>query len=996
VQIIFSLFFQMTPNNYLFNDLKTPTFTGLQAGSPHCCKQPRKQTGQNRRSLEAKSRRRKKYSEKRREARRLSRCFKRIEGTKILYRQSQLPESAPEEVIEAHLRIMTSNVHSLGNLSGCSSKFQAAFQQAESLNAHVVVITETWLTDATADEKLDIGSYRLISRRDRGSIKAGGGVAVWAHQTVAAWSEDGDDGDGEVLFVSLWTLKGKMTIAGTYRPPGSKIEEEKIEKGLARIMSDTSAPQLTCVCGDLNSHDPNSLNTSMSGLGLKQYVKKGSFARSDKICEMFFANIKPSISHHAAISDHDTIIADFDVGIRVKALNQRRFLEYSKADWNGFRLFVKKNLVIDRLEHYRPDDLALKIDEVLQRAITKFIPSSKEDETEYSSPWWDSDCHKALTELLANPSIESREDYRNVSYNSFCKYRNKMRQKLSKCNLGSRKFWRLIRKLSSISSKSKSRIPALETKDGITTDPLEITNELASHFEKKFVNPMKPKSDVGHEFKVSETMARPQTSIEDFEKVLRSIDLNKAAGSDNISPAVIRSCASELAPVLHCLFNKIVDSGTWPRHWKVGRLVPLHKRGSNKLASNYRPICLLPILSRVCEGFFVAALLDHGISTGFISEVQYAYRPNHSTVHLVLSLIHDVVDGIQMFGSYHLRQEDIVSAFDRVHSALAVSLLECAGVRGKLLSTVRSFMSDRLVYVVNAGHSSFPFVPRCGVPQGSSFGPLIWLYASSPVVRMVVSSAGVRTYVFADDFNHSSESKQQIEKTSSVMSDGCRDCGFLLDDKKRVDTEFKKVAGAESRTSTRVLGIYLDTSLSMCDHIDNIIKSARKNIARIYQARSFLSNTQAKLLYMTHVLPILENGSPILQLMAKPSQLEKLDRIQKSFLRSFPMQLDSLSLRRTVGLYSIFYKISALNIGPMPLRKRWRVKQINLFKSVRLANARNPKPIDISISSNDCAARRRYAKAFESYNNLARGIFPLSPSLNIFKKNLAASLRSLE
>ena len=83
--------------------------------------------------------------------------------------------------------------------------------------------------------------------------------------------------------------------------------------------------------------------------------------------------------------------------------------------------------------------------------------------------------------------------------------------------------------------------------------------------------------------------------------ILNSLNVNKAAGIDNIGPKVLRYCAlSLLKPICH-LFSVSLSTGSIPAQWRTHCVVPIYKSGDKSFVSNYQPVSLLCILSKVLE-----------------------------------------------------------------------------------------------------------------------------------------------------------------------------------------------------------------------------------------------------------------------------------------------------------------------------------------------------------------------------------------------------------
>ena len=92
---------------------------------------------------------------------------------------------------------------------------------------------------------------------------------------------------------------------------------------------------------------------------------------------------------------------------------------------------------------------------------------------------------------------------------------------------------------------------------------------------------------------------------------LRSLDVSKTTGPDEISARLLKETAEQIAPSLTLLYNKSLETGVFPDEWKLGNIVPIHKKDNKDHVENYRPISLLSIISKVLERCVLNRLRDH-------------------------------------------------------------------------------------------------------------------------------------------------------------------------------------------------------------------------------------------------------------------------------------------------------------------------------------------------------------------------------------------------
>ena len=95
------------------------------------------------------------------------------------------------------------------------------------------------------------------------------------------------------------------------------------------------------------------------------------------------------------------------------------------------------------------------------------------------------------------------------------------------------------------------------------------------------------------------------------EKELKSMKRGKAAGHDDIPHGMLKDAASEIAKPLCYLINLSLQTGIVPAEWKIAKVTPIHKSGSTSNLDNYRPISILPVLSKILERAVHKQLSDY-------------------------------------------------------------------------------------------------------------------------------------------------------------------------------------------------------------------------------------------------------------------------------------------------------------------------------------------------------------------------------------------------
>ena len=248
-------------------------------------------------------------------------------------------------------------------------------------------------------------------------------------------------------------------------------------------------------------------------------------------------------------------------------------------------------------------------------------------------------------------------------------------------------------------------------------------------------------------------MPEVNISYEDVVSALSEFNTKKAYGPDGIPPVVLKLCARELAPCLEKLFNLCLSSGSFPSCWKRALIQPVPKKGDPTLPSNYRPIALTSVLSKVFESILNRKIWEHLSSHNLISDRQYGFRKERSTGDLLSLLTDTWASAFEGFGESFAIALYISKAFDRVWHKALISKLPSFGIYPSLCNLISDFLSGRSIAAVVDGHrSSFKSI-NSGVPQGSVLSPTLFLMFINDLLSCTTSS--IHSYADDSTLHHS-------------------------------------------------------------------------------------------------------------------------------------------------------------------------------------------------------------------------------------------------
>ena len=153
--------------------------------------------------------------------------------------------------------------------------------------------------------------------------------------------------------------------------------------------------------------------------------------------------------------------------------------------------------------------------------------------------------------------------------------------------------------------------------------------------------------------------------------LISSLDVNKASGLDKISARMLKGTAPSITPMITALFNMSLSTGIFPDSWKSSLIVPIPKPGDSSNPGNYRPISLLPIVSKLLEKHVYDLLCEHFD----ISDQQWGFQARKSTTNAILSATNEWFIHLENGAEVQAVFFDLQKAFDSVPHCLLIEKL---------------------------------------------------------------------------------------------------------------------------------------------------------------------------------------------------------------------------------------------------------------------------------------------------------------------------------
>ncbi|XP_075159642.1 uncharacterized protein LOC142232836 [Haematobia irritans] len=595
-----------------------------------------------------------------------------------------------------------------------------------------VCVSETWFHPDCNDETYKLNGYRLF-RADRQTN--GGGVAIYLRNTLRCNLIDSSESFQihEHLFLEVLCNDTKILLGCIYRP-NRQVSIEPIISKLESISVEYSDIVIT---GDFNSNvllEKNLVDAMETlNLNLVNSCNPTHFSTTvNTLLDLVFVNNNERVLHYdqlsgSGFSKHDIILLSYDCSI-TSQINTYTYRDFKRINISALECDLSNKCWTPLYFLSTSEEKTRYLTDEIINLYNQHVPLVIKTVTPKLRPWFKED-----TKLL----IEKRDKayrrwkrYKTPSlYKSYKIARNKVVAKVKKDKIlyydnkfnraiGSKQTWKGIQEICGI---KKRTVVSYD----INVDEL---NE-------KFVN--LPIPEIEDNITVQQPLNIDAEQILTFYNVRALISIkSNATGYDDINPKFVKLIAPQILRPLTHVINFNITTSTFPNIWKCSKVIPIEKA-----LKEFRPISILPFLSKVFEKLIHEQIYTHLQNRKLLSNSQSGFRSNHSCLTALVDVSESLRYSLDNNEVSVLILLDHSKSFDSVHyPTLCRKLSDMFAFSDTATRLIASYLKDRQQFTVHQGQSSSSLPLKRGVPQGSILGPLLYTMYSNDLPNVIQHS----------------------------------------------------------------------------------------------------------------------------------------------------------------------------------------------------------------------------------------------------------------
>ena len=755
----------------------------------------------------------------------------------------------------------------------------------------VIALSETWLSAETCELPYISNDYSHIKMfRDN---RRGGGTSLFIHDSCEHHPINELNVSNEYIeciFAELkHTVNSKSTVVGAiYRPPNTDIVS--FLDHLSTILSHQALHSKNIyLMGDFNinllnhsthQHTADFIDMMFQHSLLPMVNRPTRFSNTtNTLIDCLFTN---NTEVHSSLTG--ILLTDISDHLPIIHLTPLRDLTKISTPQNNHKVPIinpntlnsmSRALLTQDWHHVfntnDPEEAFNNFSSIIAQAYSNHIPLRQTSKKRHGKPWITSAIMKSIKRKNKLYSIYLKhKTHSSLTY--YKKYKNKLSSiirtaeksyyntKLNKNKDNLKNTWKIIK---DIIDKNQNKIANLEFKinDRLIKDKQAISEEFNNYFinvgpslaatiQNSQTNPI---SYLDTTVNYPSIFLSP-TSEHELEKIVHELK-PASPGHDNLTTRLIKHIFPTISKPLTHLINRSLETGHVPTEIKIAKVIPIYKAGDPKLLSNYRPISILPIFSKIYEKIMYSRLEAHLTLHNILSPYQFGFRHNHSTAMAVSIFVDSLYTILNQHKFAIATFLDLSKAFDLVNHDILLKKLHHYGVRGIAHQWFKNYLQHRKQYVFhNHSKSSLKDI-ICGVPQGSVLGPILFLIY---INDLCLQSPSLKFVLFADDTNllisgdTVAETVNIMNRELSAIETWFKSNCLFINLQKTNFMVFSTKASVhnspfslhinghklEQVSKTKFLGVIIDNKLNWEHHITYVKSKISKCIGLLLRART--------------------------------------------------------------------------------------------------------------------------------------------------------------
>ena len=198
---------------------------------------------------------------------------------------------------------------------------------------------------------------------------------------------------------------------------------------------------------------------------------------------------------------------------------------------------------------------------------------------------------------------------------------------------------------------------------------------------------------------ISSSFILKQVEEKTINEIINKLPPKTSSGYDEISLKLLKKLKNPLIKPLTVIVNQMINTGIFPQMLKIAKVVPLYKKGDKNLLINYRPISLLPSISKIFEKIIYTQMYKYFEENNLFFTSQYGFRTDHSTELAALEVADRIICNMDRGKIPFNIYLDLSKAFDTIDHKILLKKLDYYGIKGTSLNLIQSYLSNRKQFV---------------------------------------------------------------------------------------------------------------------------------------------------------------------------------------------------------------------------------------------------------------------------------------------------------